>query len=383
MSGPAPVSCDVLVVGAGPAGLAAGAALHRAGLEPTLIEAGEAVGTSWRGHYERVRLHTVKEHSALPYLPFPDDVPRYPSRLEVIAYLEAYAQQFGLAPRFGEEAQRIYRVDSGWMCVTTLGRYVAPDVVIATGYNRVPVLPTWLGMDCFGGTIRHSAAYRSADEFRGGRVLVVGIGNTGAEIALDLATNGAEPTISVRNPVLVVPRDFRGLPTQVTGIWLRRLRIPAPVRDWLGRLMSRRAFGDLSPYGLRRATYGPVTLIERYGRLPVVDIGTVATIKAGRIRIAPDLTQFTKSGVVFADGGEQPFDNVILATGYRPALDVFLEGAEAALDSRGYPVRGTGDVLGLHFVGYARPRTGMLREIAATAPRVAAAIVRSRAKGQR
>jgi pyruvate/2-oxoglutarate dehydrogenase complex dihydrolipoamide dehydrogenase (E3) component len=126
-----------------------------------------------------------------------------------------------------------------------------------------------------------------------------------------------------------------------------------------------------------------VTLIERHGRLPVVDIGTVAAIKAGRIRIAPDLTQFTKSGVVFADGGEQLIDYVILATGYRPALDAFLEGAEAALDSRGYPMRETGDEPGLHFVGYTLPRTGMLREIAATAPRVAAAIVRSRARGQR
>ena len=128
------------------------------------------------------------------------------------------------------------------------------------------------------------------------RVLVVGIGNTGAEIALDLVENGADPTISVRNPVVVVPRDFRGLPTQVTGIWLRRFRIPAPVRDWLGRSMSRRAFGDLSPYGLRRAEYGPVTLIERYGRLPVVDIGTIAAIKAGQIAIAPDLAALHRIG---------------------------------------------------------------------------------------
>ena len=140
-AGASPIVCDVLVIGAGPAGLAAGAALRRAGLEPTLVERGEAVGWSWRGHYDRLRLHTVKEHSALPFLPFADGVPRYPSRLEVIAYLEAYARRFDLEPRFGEEVRRVYRVETGWCCETDPGSLRAPDVVIATGYNRAPVMP--------------------------------------------------------------------------------------------------------------------------------------------------------------------------------------------------------------------------------------------------
>jgi len=376
---PAPITCDVLVIGAGPAGLAAGAALRRAGLEPTLLERGAAVGWSWHGHYERVRLHTVKEHSALPYLPFPEAVPRYPARLDVIAYLDAYAREFSLSPRFGEEARRVYREADTWRVETVRATYVAPDVVIATGYNRAPVIPSWPGEECFEGTVRHSAAYRAADPFRGERVLVVGIGNTGAELALDLAEHGAETTLSVRSPVVVVPRDFRGRSTQVTGIWLRRLRVPAAVRDRLGRAMSMRAFGDLAPYGLRRAEYGPVTLIERHGRLPVVDIGTITAIKAGRIAVAPDIAEFGPRGVVFVDGREGQFAHVILATGYRPALESFLQGSASALDARGYPVRETGDVPGLHFVGYARPKTGMLREIAASAPRVAEAIARSRA----
>jgi hypothetical protein len=162
---------------------------------------------------------------------------------------------------------------------------------------------------------------------------------------------------------------------------LLRLRLPVAVRDWLGRAMSRRAFGDLEPWGLRRAAFGPIALIERSGRLPVVDIGTIAAIKAGSIVIAPDIARFTEDGVVFVDGTELPFDDVILATGYRPGLGDFLEGADAALDARGYPKHATGDVPGLHFVGFDRPKAGMLREIAITAPQVAAAIAARRSTG--
>jgi cation diffusion facilitator CzcD-associated flavoprotein CzcO len=272
----------------------------------------------------------------------------------------------------------VYRTADGWRCETDAASYVATDVVIATGYNRVPVTPAWPGQDLFHGTIRHSASYREGEPFRGRNVLVVGIGNTGAEIALDLAEHGAQPTISVRSPVVVVPRDYRGRSTQETGLWLLRLRLPVAIRDWLGRAISRRAFGDLEPWGLKRADYGPVVLIERFGRLPVVDIGTIAAIKAGRIAIAPDIARFTSDGVVFVNGLERPFDDVILATGYRPGLEGFLEGADLALDARGYPKRATGDIPGLHFVGFARPKAGMLREIALTAPLVAAAIARSR-----
>jgi glycine/D-amino acid oxidase-like deaminating enzyme len=122
-----PIACDVLVIGAGPAGLAAGAALRRVGIEPTLVERGQAVGWAWHGNYDRLRLHTVKKHSALPYLPFPVEAPRYPSRLEVIAYLETYARAFNLAPRFGEDVQRVYRAAGGWRCETTQARYVAKE----------------------------------------------------------------------------------------------------------------------------------------------------------------------------------------------------------------------------------------------------------------
>lgn len=377
------IPCDVVVVGAGPAGLATGAALRRIGIEPVLIERGEAIGWSWRHHYERLRLHTVKEHSALPGLPFPDETSRYPTRRDVVDYLEGYARHFGLGICLGEEVRRVRRVEQGWRIDTSRSAYLARHVVIATGYNREPFVPTWPDQDRFRGAIGHSHRYRSGAAYSGRSVLVVGIGNTGAEIALDLAEHGAQPAISVRSPVVVMPREFRGRPTQVSGIWLSRAHVPAAIRDWLGRAMSRLAFGDLSRYGLTRANYGPVTLIERYGRLPVIDIGTMSAIEAGRIDIVPDVTRFTSNGVVFSDGQERQVDDVILATGYRPGLGSFLEGADDALDPRGYPVRETGDVPGLHFVGFARPKAGMLREIALSAPRVARAVSRDRSATRR
>jgi indole-3-pyruvate monooxygenase len=365
--------CAVVVVGAGPAGLAVAACLRRRGVTPTLIEQGHSVGWSWRGHYDRLHLHTVKQHSGLPYSPFPADVPRYPSRDQVVAYLETYARRFGLAPCFGQRVLRVYRVDSGWCCETDLARYIAPEVVVATGYSRTPLVPTWPGQDRFRGPIQHSTLYRAAAPYRGQRVLVVGMGNTGAEIGLDLAEHGALPTIAVRGPVGILPRDAFGQSTQVVSIRSRWL--PAAVRDRLTPAVARLLLGNLERYGLRPPAHGPIASIERYGRVPVLDVGTVKAVKAGRIEIAPGLERFTADAAVFADGRTRPFDAVVLATGYTADVASFVDGAEPALDQRGYPRRPTGDVDGLHFVGYTAAATGLLREIALTAPRVADAIV--------
>lgn len=144
--------------------------------------------------------------------------------------------------------------------------------------------------------------------------------------------------------------------------------------------VARLILGDLEPYGVRRPKYGPITSIERYGRVPVLDIGTVRAIKAGHIEVVPDLERFTSDGAVFADGATRPFDAVVLATGFSADVASFVEGAGAVLDERGYPRRPSGDVDALHFVGYVASPTGLLREIALTAPRVARTIAARRAR---
>jgi cation diffusion facilitator CzcD-associated flavoprotein CzcO len=360
-----------LVVGAGPAGLASAACLKRRGVEATVLEAGPSVGTSWRAHYKRLRLHTVKEHSGLPGLPFSDEVPRYPSRAEMVSYLEAYAAHFGIAPRAGEPVRRIRDAGGALEVESERGVHRADGVVVAAGMNRVPNPDLLPEQERFRGPLTHAARYSDGGPFSGRRVLVVGAGNTGAEIALDLLEHGARPTLAVRTPVNVVPRDFLGMPTQVTSI--RMSKLPLAVGDRVGRIVSRLAFGDLRPHGLLRPALGPLSSIKLRGRIPLIDVGTVGAIKRGAIAVKPAVARFTEGGAFFSDGSEADFDAAILATGYRPGLADIVD-IPGALDDDGYPQdwRGGGAHPALYFVGYEDVSTGLLREIALRAEAVAA-----------
>jgi indole-3-pyruvate monooxygenase len=360
-----------VVVGAGPAGLAAAACLNRRGIEAIVLEAGPALATSWRNHYARLRLHTVKQHSSLPGLPFPDDVPRYPTRAQVVDYLEQYAARFGIAPRTGEPVSRIAADGDRLIVDSARGRYRAPAVVVAAGHNRLPNADRLPDQERFRGEILHAQRYRDGAPFVGRRVLVVGAGNTGAEIALDLVEQGASPTLSVRTPVNVVPRDFLGMPMQVTSIRLRRL--PIRMRDRIGRIVSRLAFGNLARHGLLRPTLGPLSSIALRRRIPLIDVGTIAAIKRGEIAVKPAIARFTETGAAFVDGSAIEIDAAILATGYQPGL-ADIVAVPGALADDGFPLdwKGGGAHPGLYFVGYEDVSTGLLREIGRTAEAVAA-----------
>jgi indole-3-pyruvate monooxygenase len=370
-----------VVVGAGPAGLASAASLKERGVDAVVLEAGPALAASWHNHYRRLHLHTDKRHSGLPGLPFPAEVPRYPSREQVVAYLEQYARHFAIAPRTGEPVQRIAvagATDDRLVVDSARARYRTPVVVVATGTNRVANPDRLPEQDRFRGEILHSGRYLDGAPFAGRRVLVVGAGNTGAEIALDLVEHGAMPTLAVRTPVNVVPRDFLGMPMQVTSIRMRRF--PVALVDRIGRIVSRLVFGNLARHGLLRPALGPLSSIKVRGRIPLIDVGTVAAIKRGAITVKPALARFTESGAVFADGSELPFDAVVLATGYRPGL-ADIVAVPGALDDDGYPRdwKGGGAHPGLYFVGYEDVSTGLLREIALQAQAVAADVVKSAA----
>ena len=362
----------VLIVGAGPAGLASAACLKQRGIDPLVLEAGASLANSWRHHYDRLRLHTVKHQSHLPGMPFADELPRYPTRADVVAYLEAYAARFGIRPRTGEAVRRVRAAEGGFIVESARAVYRARAVVIAAGLNRVPNPDCLPGQEHFRGTLMHSRDYHNADRFSGERVLVVGAGNTGAEIALDLAEQGARPTIALRSPVNIVPRDFLGMPIQLTSIRLRKL--PLKLADALARMVSRLAFGDLTRYGLARPALGPLTAYKLRRRVPLIDVGTIAAVKRGEIAIKPGVERFTETGAVFADGSVGEFDAAVLATGYRPMLEEIVT-VPGALDDEGCPRDWRGAAHpGLFFVGYEQPPTGLLREIAIQAEAVAAAI---------
>jgi cation diffusion facilitator CzcD-associated flavoprotein CzcO len=372
---------SAIVIGAGPAGLASAACLSRRGFRARVLEKAGDVGSAWRAHYDRLHLHTVKTHSALPGLPFPKEASKYPSRREVIAYLEAYARHHGIEPEFHETVTQVLPAGDGWRVLTAGGTDARADVVVvATGANRVPRVPDFPGQAAFGGRILHSRDYRNAEGFAGQRVLVVGMGNTGAEIALDLAERGVAVTIAVRSPLNIVRRDVLGRPSQLSAIMLDRL--PPRIGDAVASFLRDMTVGDLRPWGIEKPARSPLRQLRDEGRTPVIDIGTVDAIRRGAIQVRPGIARFEAGGVAFADGRAERFDTVILATGYEAAVQSLFPATRLPVDDRGLPteVVGRGERAGLAFVGFdIRQAGGLLRTIAAQAEAVAQALAARRA----
>jgi cation diffusion facilitator CzcD-associated flavoprotein CzcO len=279
-----------------------------------------------------------------------------------------------LKPWFGVEVLRARRVEEEWRVETNKGEWRAPNLVMATGFNRIPHRPRFSGQTQFRGPILHSCDYRNGAPFHGQRVAVIGSGNSGAEIAVDLHEHGAETKLVVRSPVHIAARTFMGLHAQKSSISLTRL--PNRVANAIMGAASSLAFGDLSAYGLRRPAMGAMTQIKTVGRIPIIDAGLVAKVKAGDVGIVPGIESFGTRSINFVDGRELPFDAVIMATGYRTGLQLLLDQSALYTDPAGRPLAHGAEVAnaGIFFLGYANPPTGTLREISLEAPPIANAI---------
>ena len=362
---------DAIVLGAGPAGLASAQQLGARGLKTLIVEKADCVGSVWRRHYDRLHLHTPRRLSALPDLPIPASYGTYPSRDQIIDYFESYAKTFRLSPHFGVNARAVRRDDELWRVDADNLSASAPIVVVATGWADFPNRPVWPGEASFGGPVLHSSAYRNAAPFKGKRVLVIGFGNSGAEIALDLCEGGAETTISVRSPVCVVPRDLLGLPILEFSTAQRFL--PPRWADAINAPVLRLAVGSLEPLGFRTAAKGPVQMTVEDGRVPVLDIGAIAKIRQGKIKVRGDIRDFAPGSVNFVAGAPAPFDAVILATGFAPNLAPLLPDAASVLDAHGRPriSDAATSERGLYFVGAIPNPIGQLRQIALGARHIA------------
>ena len=368
----------VLVIGAGPAGLAAAASLKRRGIEPLIVDRGTAVGDSWRGRYDRLHLHTPRVQSALPGLRIPRSYGRWVSRDDVVRYLGDYAAHHGLHPRFGTEVRRLDRDGDGWVADLGGGQLRARQVVLASGFNLSPRVPDWPGAESFPGKLLHASEYANPAPFAGADVLVVGAGNTGAEIAADLAEGGAgRVSLSVRTPPNVIPRQLGPVPITLLGISLDYA--PAWLADPLNRVLQRRFVGDLTPYGLPAPRAGVVAQTRATGVTPTIDVGLVEQLRAGRVTPVAAVERFEGGQVVLADGSRLEPDVVLAATGYTCALDPVV-GHLGVLDDRGRPVvhgrRTHASAPGLRFVGLSSPLKGLLFQISLDARAAAAAIAR-------
>ena len=369
---------SVCVVGAGPAGLAAAAMLAKAGARVVVLERTE-VGASWTSRYDCLHLHTVRWLSGLPGYPIPRSSGKWPSRDGVVDYLRAYAARSALDVRASVDVDRIDREDERWVVRSAGGDVDADRVVVATGYSNVPFVPDWPG--AFEGEIVHSTAYRNPEPFRGRRVLVVGSGNSGAEIAADVSSGGAaEVLLSVRTPPAIVRRDTAGIPTQLLGIASSHL--PVSVADRVATTMRRIAFPDLAALGLP-APQRPYSEFLRRRVIPVIDVGIVDAIRSGRVRVVADVERLDGEAVVLVDGSRAAVDVLVAATGFRTGLEP-LVGHLGVLDERGVPlVHGAEELAeapGLHFVGYDVTLGGMLRVIGGQARRLAGVVAASSAQ---
>jgi putative flavoprotein involved in K+ transport len=371
---------DAAVIGAGPAGLATAATLRERGVDVVVIDRADSVGASWRSHYDRLHLHTVRWLSHLPGLRIPREKGRWVHRDDVIAYLERYAAHHELDLMLGTEVRGLARAaNGGWSLETSNGDVEAGAVVVATGYNHTPYMPEYPGRDGFEGELLHASQYRNAEPYRGRDVLVVGSGNTGAEIAVDLVEGGARRVrLAVRTPPNIVRRQVGGTPNQVLALGLRRL--PPRFVDAFARTARRLTIGDLTKYGLPMPERGVYTRVIEDDVIPIIDVGLIDCVKTRQVEIVGALLGFEGRDVVLAGRERIRPEAVIVATGWRRGLDS-LVGGLGVLDERGKPVvngpRTAPGAPGLYFTGYTNPISGMFRELAIDARRIARAVARA------
>lgn len=351
----------VVVVGAGPAGLAVSHQLRRRRTEHVVLERGDDVGASWRSFYTSLVLHTGKHLSSLPDLPFERGDPLFTPRPAFVGYLERYARTLELPVRNRTEVVAATPIDEGWSVQTERGVHLARVLVVATGIAGRPRVPAIQGAEAFSGSIRHSIEYRDPQPFAGRRVLVVGAGNSAAEIASELGRAGVATTIAIRSGVLVVPLTVAGVPSQYIGIGLRRL--PRAIGTAIARA-SVMITGRRRQDGLPRSAANPLDVI------PIVGMQLSDAIRDGRVDLRAGLTELTATTARYADGTETPIDDVILATGFTAAISWLAGGI--ALDERGFANRHnrvvSADRDRLLFVGHNYDAGGGLVNIRRDAP---------------
>ncbi|MFO0913915.1 MAG: NAD(P)-binding domain-containing protein [Pirellulales bacterium] len=314
------------VIGAGPSGLSVARQLSAAGVDLECLDAQDQVGGNWylRGPRSSVchstHLISSKRMTEFPDFPMPADYPAYPRQDQVWHYLNSYADHFQLRPliRHGVLVERVVHERGEW-AVTVAGESsprLYDGLVVANGHHWDPIRPSWAGD--FAGELLTARDYKWPDQLRGRRVLVVGAGNSGCDLAVEAATHAATSTLSMRRGYYFFPKFLCGLPADVTTKWLDGFRVPLALRRLAGRIMLRVSVGPLERYGLPRPDH---RLFETH---PIVNSQLLYAVGHGRVKIRPDVHRVDGRLVEFVDGTREEFDTIVLATGYRltiPFLD--------------------------------------------------------------
>lgn len=373
---------DAVVVGAGPAGLAVAASLEKLGVRSELIESAECPGSRWYQRYDVLHLNTTRLLSGLPGRGIPRRSGRYPSASAYAAYLKGFADSLDSSVHTGQTVEAVRPSgDGAWMVFTQERSWKARNVILATGHDSVPWIPSWPGLDEFTGEVLHSSEYRNPARFDGLDVLVVGSGNSGADIAADLATRGAgSTTLAIRTPPQIIPRTVVGVPMQFVAVLASRL--PAGVGDGICRVARRVVLGDLAGRGLPIPEAGVSTQYRESGVVPVIDRGDFSgAVASGAIEVVAAVIGLDETKVRLSDGGDLSPDVVIAATGYRTGLETLVPDA-GWLDPDGLPtVHGPccpPGGQGIFFAGFRNPLPGNLLDITRQSREIARSICRDR-----
>jgi putative flavoprotein involved in K+ transport len=364
-------SHELVIVGGGSAGLATAALLRERGFAPLVLEAGPEPGAAWRQRYDRLRLHTPRLLSGLPGMRIPRRFGRWVGRDDLLEYFRRYAELHRLDVRTDARVVRIEANGDTWRLETAGGPLRAERVIVATGYNGTPFIPDWPGRAGFAGELIHSSAYMRPAAFRDRDVLVVGAGNSGAEIAHDLIDGGARRSrLSVRTPPQIVRRATAGIPAQLIGMAIRHM--PPDWVDPISKTQRKLSIPDLTAQGLPRPEHGIRTAFIATGTTPILDVGIVDAVRKGRVEVVAAVEGFEGVDVLLADGSRIQPDVVIAATGFRAGLDG-LVGHLGVLTPRGLPTKTDGEpaLPGLWFVGFTPTLGGQLREGSIAARKVA------------
>lgn len=363
-----PSSQDVLdacVIGAGGCGLAAAKALHDRGLAFDCLERGSAVGGLWRydndngmsAIYKSLQINTSRDMTSFADFPMPADYPHFPRHEQIRDYLELYVDRFGFRDRirFRTTVEHVTPEPEGTFAVSLRSRAGESEtrryrhVLVASGHHWLPRRPEFRGS--FTGPILHSHDYRSPEAFAGQRVLVVGMGNSGCDIACDLARVAAQTFLSTRRGAHVIPKYLFGVPLDTV--------CPEFVWRFAPQWLFRRAFqtvvwmnrGTLALYGLPRPTHA---VLQEH---PTISSDLPSLVRERRVMMKPDIDHLDGTAVVFTDGSREPLDAIVLATGYRISFPFLDRAVFAADDNRVRLYRNvvSPDVPGLFFIGLIQP----------------------------
>jgi hypothetical protein len=359
------------LIGAGAAGLGALQVLRDEGFSVDCFERSDRVGGHWHTDYECLHLITPRDSSGFDGFPMPDEYPLFPSRDQMRDYILHFAAHHGLGShiRFNTAVTSARPLDAGglagWEVTTSDGeRHTYDGVIVASGHLRDPFVPDYPGR--FDGRVLHSGHYRNAGDLHGERVLVVGAGNSGCDLAVDAAQAGHETHVSVRNGLVFQPKTLFGRPRSELPLLGR---LPIRLQERITRGLIDVALGRPERYGLP----APATRNLHRNR-PVVNAQLLHFIHHGRVHVAPGITRLDGHYVHFADGTVRTIDTIVYATGFKatlPFLDpILLKSAD------GVPLRVAGMTLPvglerLYLVGLAAPRGPQLPVYSAQARLIA------------